>query len=172
MTDNAPTRAVLTDALGRLTRDDVPGMEFLVLQQVMGWIFSEDNPGAGYDRRHASLLGGALFAGLDDAATITLDDQPTETATIGRARDRLVEGAHELASHGEAGLDMVIEVRIIPAMLGELEPAADDRTLQGACAWAHLLYAIAMGERQDQDEQILAGFLESFDAWSALLAAR
>ncbi|PVZ08242.1 hypothetical protein [Actinomycetospora cinnamomea] len=166
------TRQTMTDALARLAREDVPGMELLTLDAVMTWVFSDENPRESYDRSHASLLGGVLFTGLDDAATVALNDQPPETETIARARDRLVEGAHELASHGEAGLDMLIERRIVPATIGELERSVDSPTQQGACTWAYLLYAIAMGERQDQDEQIMAGIFESFDAWNALLSAQ
>lgn len=170
MSDADPTRETMTNALARLTRDDVAGLECLALQEVMGWIFSEANPGADYGRHHASYLGGALFTGLDDAATISLSAQPEETAAIALSRDRLVGGAHELASHGEAGLDTLIEVRIIPAMIGELERSAGNPTQQGACTWSYLLCSVAMGERQDQDEQVMAGFLESFDDWSVLLA--
>jgi hypothetical protein len=133
-------------------------------------VFSEDNPGAGYDRSHASALAGALFAGLDDADETSLSASPEETPTIARARDRLVNGANELASYGEAGLDILLEQRVIPAMIGELGRCAGDLTQQGACTWAYLLFAIAMGEGHDQDPDVMAGLLESFDAWSALLA--
>lgn len=66
---------------------------------------------------------------------------------------------------------MLIEQRIVPAMVGELERSAGEPTTQGACAWTYLLYGVAMGEGHDQDEQVMAGLLESFDAWSAMLAA-
>ena len=55
-------------------------------------------------------------------------------------------------------------------MIGELERSAGNPTQQGACTWAYLLYSVSTGERHDHNEQLLAGFLESFDAWSALLA--
>ncbi len=66
---------------------------------------------------------------------------------------------------------MLIEHRIIPAMIGELERTAGNPAQQGACTWAYLLYAVAMGEGHEQDEHVMAGLLKTFDAWNALLAA-
>ncbi len=78
------------------------------------------------------LLGGVLFTGLDDAATF----QPPATETIARTRDRLNGGAHGLAFHGEEGFDMLIERRIVPGTIGELERSVGNPTQQGACTWA------------------------------------
>ncbi|WP_285588119.1 hypothetical protein [Actinomycetospora sp. NBRC 106378] len=160
----------MIDALARLRREDVPALELLFLQGVMAWVFSEENPGSDYNRSHASYLAGALFTGLDDAGNTSLSASPPETAKISAARDRVALGANALASYGEAGLDMLLEQRVLPAMVGELERCVGNQTQQGACTWTYALFAVAMGEGHDQDPDVVEGLIESFDAWSALLS--
>ena len=170
MTDGDTARANLTSGLARLNGEDVPGLEFLVLQQVMGWALSEENPGSGYDQSHVSTLVGMLFNGLEGALKAPIAHTPDETPAMAASRERLVSGAHEIAAAGEEGLGLLIGRRLVPWVGGELDRSAGSASTQGAGVWATMLYAVSLGTNPEPDEALLTGFVEGFTAWTTLIS--
>ena len=66
------TARMAAAGLKELAVADVPSLEILVLDEIAGWIFSPDNPGAHYNGEHAGAIIEKLNV-IDDGTTTVLE---------------------------------------------------------------------------------------------------
>lgn len=154
--------------LGSLTREQVPALEYVLIDCLATWLFSDANPGSDYDENVAAQVISVLFAAMSYAREIAPADAPLEDAPICAARDALIAGAHQL-SEGR-GVTVLI-TRVMPAMVGELEAHAGDPARQLYSAYYYLLLAVATGNGELGNSEVAEGLLTSFVAWDGLFAS-
>lgn len=158
----------IVHGLKSLTTDEMPSMEIMLLDSVVGWLFSADNPGEGYGEEHAGHLISLLFSALDAARGFVPEQQPPASDEIADARSRVAEGAHEIAAHHAPGVSLLVS-RLMPAVLTELTTHAEARGKQAHGVFVYLLYALAVGTREEQDPVVMDGIVAAFAGWEAVL---
>lgn len=158
----------IVHSLKALTGAEAASLEILLLDALIVWLVSADNPGDGYGDEHAGHLISTLFSALDSARTVHPDQEPDATEDMVAARARIVDGAHELASNGWTGVSLIVS-RLMPAMLSELQDNVGDRGKQARGVFVYLLYGVAVGTRDEQDPAVMAGLTAAFAAWNGLL---
>lgn len=151
-----------------LTGDDVPSLEIMLLDAVADWVFSVANPDQDYGDEHAGHLISTLFSAIDSSRSYLPQQQPDATEAIATARGRVVAGAHELGAQGPAGVSLIVS-RLMPAIMAELQDNAGARPKQVHGVFVYLLYALAVGTREEQEPAVMEGLVAVFSAWSALM---
>lgn len=154
--------------LTALTGDELPGLEIVLLDAVVDWLFSPANPGVGYDGEHAGRLVSTLFGAIDASRRFQPTQQPEASERIVTARARVVDGAHELAKAGPPGVTLLVS-RLMPAVLAELEGHAGDRVKQADGVFCYLLYAVAVGTGSEQHPVVLDGLRAAVVGWDGVL---
>ncbi|MBW0089501.1 hypothetical protein I4I73_11260 [Pseudonocardia sp. KRD-184] len=159
--------------LHALTSDQVPALEITLLDAVVDWLFSPQNPQtadpqAEYDESHAGTLVSTMFTAVDTSRTFLPKQEPAVTDAISAARARMVEGAHELSAQGPEGISILVS-RAMPAVLGELSGNSGERAKQAHGVFVYLLYALALGTRTEHDPVVMDGVVESFVGWDGVL---
>lgn len=154
--------------LHSLTSDQVPALEVILLDALVEWLVSPANPGSGYGEEHAGHLISTLFTAIDTSRTLFPKQEPAATPDITAARERIVEGAHELSDQGADGVSLTVS-RLMPALMTALEEHAAERPRQLQQVFVHLLYAIALGSRTEHDPAVSAGLAEAFAGWDEVL---
>jgi len=152
--------------LRSLTTDESANLEIVVIDAVADWLFSAGNPGDGYDEGHAGHLISTLFTALDTARSFRPEQEPPVTDEIAHARTRVVDGAHELATAD--GVSLIVS-RLMPALMAELQTNAGDRAKQAHGVFVYLLYALAIGTREEQDPTVMDGLTAAFAGWDTVL---
>lgn len=154
--------------LTALTASEIPALEIVLLDAVVEWLFSPSNPGVGYGEEHAGRLVSTLFSAIDASRRFAPAQEPAATEEIVAARARVVDGAHELAADGPAGVTLLVS-RLMPAVLAELEGNAGERSKQARGVFIYLLYATSIGTRDEQDPAVLDGLAAAAAGWDGVL---
>lgn len=154
--------------LKSLTTDEIPSLEIILIDAVIDWLFSAENPGQGYTEEHAGRLVSTLFSAMDAARTLRLTQQPPETEQMVHSRGRVAEGAHELAAQGSDGVSLLVS-RAMPAVLTELDSHAGERAKQAHGVFVYLFYALSTGTRTEHDPAVLDGLVAAFLGWDQVL---
>ncbi|GAA3226924.1 hypothetical protein GCM10017691_16830 [Pseudonocardia petroleophila] len=159
--------------LHSLTSDQVPALEITLLDAVVDWLFSPQNPQianpeAEYDESHAGTLVSTMFTAVDTSRTFLPKREPAVTDTITAARTRIVDGAHELSAQGPDGISILVS-RAMPSVLAELGDNSGEKGKQAHGVYVYLLYALALGTRTEHDPVVLDGVVESFIGWDGVL---
>lgn len=159
--------------LHSLTSDQVPALEITLLDAVVDWLFSVQNPQvanpeAEYDEAHAGTLVSTLFTAVDTSRTFLPKQEPAVTDAITAARTRIVDGAHELSAQGPEGISILVS-RAMPSVLAELGNNSGEKAKQAHGVYVYLLYALALGTRTEHDPVVLDGVVESFARWDGVL---
>ena len=154
--------------LTALTVGEMPALEILLLDAVVDWLFSPRNPGTGYGEEHAGHLVSTLFGAVDASRRFAPEQTPPATDAITVARARVVDGAHELAKRGAAGVSLLVS-RLMPAVLGELETHAGERAKQARGVFVYLLYVTSIGTREDHDQAVMDGLIAVSAGWDGVL---
>lgn len=158
----------IVHGLKSLTTDEIPSLEIILLDAVVDWLFSAENPGEGYTEEHAGRLVSTLFSAMDAARTLRLTQQPAVTEQITHARERVAEGAHELAAEGADGVSLLVS-RAMPAVLTELDSHAGERAKQAHGVFVYLFYALSTGTRTEHDTTVIEGLAAAFLGWDQVL---
>jgi hypothetical protein len=166
--DNSGWEAKQLAALRGLSLEDMPGLEFLLLDGLRGWIRSDANPGGGYEQDHAAQLSGVLLMALGHARSFRPGHTPVLSADVLTARQRVVAGARELGQDKQLQL---LFSRLMPGAVGELRKHAGDRDAQVRSLYLYFLLVLASGTRASADLSSTPGLTASFDAWDALQVA-
>jgi hypothetical protein len=154
--------------LGALRRDGVPALEYALIDGLATWLFSDANPGADYGDDAAAQVISVLFGAMSDAHDAEPVTIPPDDDGVGTSRDALVTGAHQLSEgHGVTTLIM----RVMPAVVGELNTHAGDPGKQLHSAYFYLLLAVATGTGELGEPEVAEGLLASFTAWDGLFAS-
>lgn len=156
------------DLLGSLSREDVPALEYVLIDCLATWLFSDANPGENYDEHLAAQVVSVLFTAMAHAHEVEPADAPTDDGPVGVSRGAVANGAYELAECRDI---TVLITRAMPAVIGELEKFAGDPARQLHSAYYYLLLAVATGTGELGDPQVAEGILTSFMAWDGLFAS-
>ena len=160
--------AEVSRLLGSVTRERTPALEYVLIDCLATWLFSDANPGASYDQDSAAQIVSVLFTALSHAHDVEPAEGPREDSSISASRDALVAGAHQL-SEGRGVTTLI--TRAMPAMVGELEKYAGDPARQLFSAYFYLLFAVATGTGEEGDPKVPEGLSTSFMAWDGLFAS-
>jgi hypothetical protein len=155
-------------ALRHLSLNDMPGLEILLLDNLVAWARSADNPGHGYDEVHGELVVNALLSAVERAGSFRSSQAPPESADIVTARERTITGAHQLADADNALT--LLTTRLMPAAIGELRRNAGQPAAQAYWLYYHSLLTLASGTGDKADDTAMRGITETFDAWNGLMA--
>ncbi|MBW0115281.1 hypothetical protein, partial [Pseudonocardia abyssalis] len=141
--------------LHSLTADQVPALEITLLDAVVDWLFSPQNPQtadpeAEYDESHAGTLVSTMFTAVDTSRTFLPKQEPAVTDAITAARTRIVDGARELSAQGPEGISILVS-RAMPSVLTELGSNAGEKAKQAHGVYVYLLYTLALGTRTEHD---------------------
>lgn len=158
----------IVHGLKSLTADEMPSLEIILFDAVAAWMFSAANPGEDYGEEHAGHLISTLFSAVEAARKFQPNQLPPASPEITTARAGIVTGAHELAAAGPAGVSLAVS-RLMPAMLAELQGNAGEQAKQVHGVFVYLLYAIAIGTREEQAPAVLDGLTSTFTGWDAVL---
>lgn len=159
--------------LHSLTGDQVPALEITLLDAIVDWLFSPQNPQnanpeAGYDESHAGTLVSTMFTAVDTSRTFLPRQEPAVTDAITAARSRVVDGAHELSAQGPEGISILVS-RAMPAVLAELGNNSGEKAKQAHGVFVYLLYTLALGTRTEHDTVVMDGVVEAFVGWDGVL---
>lgn len=154
--------------LKSLTAEEMPSLEIILLDAVAAWMFSDANPDDDYSEVHAGHLISTLFSAVEAARKFYPSQLPPPSPEITAARTGVVTGAHELAAAASAGVSLAVS-RLMPAMLAELQNNAGERAKQSHGVFVYLLYAIAVGTREEHDPAVLDGLTSTFTGWDTVL---
>ena len=155
-------------ALRDLSLKDMPSFEVLFLDELAGWAFSVGNPGHGYDEKHSALVVSILFRAIEHARTFRPARVPAESDEIVAAREKIVAGAHALAT-AAGGLQQIIAL-VAPAAVRELEHYAGRPAAQTYWLYHYSLLVLASGTAGDVSEDTLSGITAAYSAWDGLVA--
>jgi len=90
----------------------VPNAEVLLFDELDAWIFSAGNPGHGYGEKHAEIVNDTLLRAIERAGSFRSPQIPAESEGIMTSREKVINGAHELA---EADNDLALLVTRLAA---------------------------------------------------------
>ncbi len=154
---------------GDLAPSDVPGLEILVIDEIAGWIFSPENPGKDYNGEHGGAVVTAVLKAVQGASKFHPDRVPPESVAVMQMRERVLEGAHQIAAAPNALSTFV--VTLMPAVISELERLAGDPASQLYWLYCYSLLVLAGGRSGDLDQNLMIGIMASFDGWNDLMSA-
>ena len=155
-------------ALQHLRLNDMPGLEMLLLDDLVAWTCSPDNPGHDYDEQHGAQVIVMLLSAVERAGSFRPTQTPPESTEITTAREKIVTGAHELSGAGN-GLTL-LNTRLMPAAIGELRRNASQPAAQAYWLYFYSLLVLASGTNAAADAAAMRGITETFDAWGKLIA--
>jgi hypothetical protein len=156
--------------LARLGIEAMPAFEVLFLDDLAGYLMGAGPIEPPYTVEHGSRVVSALLGAVVNSAGYTPEREPEPTPRIVEARAAFVQGGHELAGKGTAGLAQLVN-RLIPAVLGELEThksAADEQTRS---LFYYSMLAVASGPLNVLDQDAAAGVQELFLAWDGVFGS-
>jgi hypothetical protein len=153
--------------LAALRIEAMPAFEVLFLDDLAGYLMGAGALEPPYTVEHGSRVVSGLFAAIVNSMQYEPERFPEPTEGIELARKRFVQGAHDFAEQGAAGLAKLVN-RVIPAVLGELEIHKDAAEEQTRSLFYYSLLAVASGPLNLLAEDAAAGCLELFQAWDAV----
>lgn len=157
-------------ALASLSLEVMPAFEVLFIDDLAGYLMGAGPLSPPFTVEHGSRIVSALFGAMVNAPRYQPASMPEPTEGIVDARAAFVQGGHDLAGKGPAGLVQLLN-RLIPALLGELELQKDAPEEQTRSLFYYSLLAVASGPLNVLDQDAAAGVAELFTAWDAVFGA-
>lgn len=150
--------------LAELSLDRLPAAELLFLDGLAAHLMGPEAPAPPYTIEHGTQIVGHLLRALVECSLVEVEDSPQSTAEMSEARTAIVEGAHELAKRGVAGVKQLVN-RFLAAAIGELEIHKESAEAQTRSLFYYGLLAVASGPDNRVAQSGADGILEVFNAW-------
>jgi hypothetical protein len=152
------------DGLRALDVEAMPAFEVLLLDDLAAYLMGGGPLQPPFTVEHGSRVVSALFGAIVNSAHYRPQDSPPVTDEIALAREHVVQGAHQFAACGIAGLNQLAN-RLIPAALGELELRKDAPEQQTCSLFYYSLLAVGSGPGNLMDRDAADGVAHIFRAW-------
>jgi hypothetical protein len=152
------------DGLLALEVEAMPAFEVLLLDDLAAYLMGSGPVPPPYTVEHGSRIVSALLGAIVNSAHYQPQDCPAVTDSIALAREHVVQGAHQFAALGIAGLNQLTS-RLIPAALGELELRKDAPEQQTCSLFYYALLAVASGPANVMNPAAADGVAHTYRAW-------
>ncbi|MCW2780342.1 MAG: hypothetical protein JWR35_791 [Marmoricola sp.] len=158
------------EGLAELSLDRLPAAELLFLDGLAVYLMGPEAPEPPYTIEQGTVIVGHLLRAVMDCSELHVEGSPESSVEIEEARAAIIEGAHEFAGLGVAGVNQLVN-RLLGAAVGELEIHRTSAEAQTCSLFYYGLLAVASGPKNRLSQAAADGIIDILEAWDKQIGA-